>query len=712
MAEDALRIDRPGARRQWAAAAALAASLLTFCLGFVLAWHHPLWPSTASAVFLLWVVVSAGMPGIWLFVVPAVLPLLNFSPWTGWLIFDEFDILVLGALAGGTARLARDLAEFDPAAAPVGPSGQKQIAAGLAIAYAALGVLALLRARADAGGWSFGWFDGYADPSNSLRLSKSLAYAAALWPLVRTELRRSPHVALERFARGMQVGLTGVGLALLWERAAYPGLLDFSARYRTTATFWEMHVGGAAIDSYLALATPFAAWALASARSPRAWALAAMLALLTGHACLTTFSRGAYVGVALPLLLLGSAWWLRRLHSRPRFAVLATAGSIAFAVGAATLLTVAFLDLGYGGTGLVLLGLAGAILVLRWRTKALLWRQAGALALTLALIAEAVAVIAGGSFLRTRLDASEGDLGARLTHWRHGVSLLKSPTDWLFGIGSGRLPSRYAREIPRGEFSGTLAWAAVPPHDHVARLSGPPTVADLAGLFAMTQRVSVRSSGAYRATLKLRTATSLDLSVDLCEQHLLYSRQCQGVLIAIEPQDGGWQSITASLSGPDLDPGDWYARRLGTLSVSVRRAGAMVEFATISVTAPDGAELLDNGDFAAELAHWFPTAESHYLPWHIDNLYLELLVEHGLAGLAIFLLLLTCAFSNLFSLARAGLSIAPVLAAALTGALLVGSVSSILDVPRISFLLFLISIISLHLRAEPASKAASARVTP
>ena len=225
----------------------------------------------------------------------------------------------------------------------------------------------------------------------------------------------------------MQVGLAWVGLVLLWERAAYPGLLDFSARYRTTATFWEMHVGGAAIDAYLALATPFAAWALVSARSPRAWVAAAALALLTGHACLTTFSRGAYVGVALPLFLLGVAWWSRRLHSNHVLRRSLRQGSVAFAAGAAALLIVGFLVLGYGGAGLVLLGLSGLILAFRWRARALPWRRAAAMALTLALITEAVAVIGGGSFMRSRLDASEGDFGARLAHWRHGIGLLHEP---------------------------------------------------------------------------------------------------------------------------------------------------------------------------------------------------------------------------------------------------------------------------------------------
>lgn len=126
-------------------------------------------------------------------------------------------------------------------------------------------------------------------------------------------MQRAAPRAVRRLVLGMQVGLAVVGLAVLWERTAYPGLLDFSNRYRATALFWEMHVGGGTIDVYLALATPFAAWALWRARTRRAWAAAAMLALLTAHACLTTFSRGAYVGVGLPLLALGAGWWLRRL---------------------------------------------------------------------------------------------------------------------------------------------------------------------------------------------------------------------------------------------------------------------------------------------------------------------------------------------------------------------------------------------------------------
>src|SRR5450631_4151983 len=105
-----------------------------------------------------------------------------------------------------------------------------------------------------------------------------------------------------------------VALAAGWERIAYAAPWEFSSSYRTVAMFWEMHVGGAAIDAYLVLATPFVAWALWTTRTWWHWSAAAALAMLTGYACLTTFSRGVYGGVMGSLALL--ALLLARQHTR------------------------------------------------------------------------------------------------------------------------------------------------------------------------------------------------------------------------------------------------------------------------------------------------------------------------------------------------------------------------------------------------------------
>ena len=682
-------------RRTWRKRALTAAgAVASGGAGLFLAAHHPLWPVVLTALFCVWVAASARWPGLWLFALPAAMPVLNFSPWTGWLLFDEFDLLILGALAGGLARQA--LGSGGPRLPVVDARATAPLASNVVpTALLAVTLLGLARGVAD-GGTSFGWFAGYADASNTLHVSKSLIAVAALWPLLRVELQQRPLAAIARLARGMQTGLTLVGLAVLWERVAYPGLLDFSARYRTVAAFWEMHVGGAAIDVDLALATPFAAWALVSAKSRRAWAAAAALALLTGHACLTTFSRGAYVGVFAPLALLGAAWWWRRPGAEPSPRVRQVVWDIGFALGSTATLVVAFVAFGYVGLVVALLALLGLIVAARMR-HSMQWRRAAALALTLALAAEAVVVLGGGTFMRSRLDASERDFGARLAHWRRGVGLLASPADWLLGIGAGRLPARYAREVPRGEFSGAVRLLTAPSGARTVELSGPATVDDYAGLFSLTQRVALQPGGAYRVGLRVRAASPTTIALDVCEQHLLYSRECQGALVRVGPDEGRWQSLLVSLEGPELDPGRWYARRLGLFSTSIRDTGTAAELAAITVIAPDGTQVLANVDFSAGLAHWFPAAESHFLPWHIDNLYLELLIEHGALGLAAFLSLVTLAFRNLLSSWRRGLRMAPFLAASLLGTLLVGCVSSVLDVPRLAFVFLLMAIVSLQL---------------
>jgi hypothetical protein len=694
--------DPIGLVRLRSASAALAVATLALGAGVFLAWHHPLWPVIATSALALWTIAAARYRGLWLVVLPAALPLLDFSPWTGWLAFDEFDLLALGALAGGYARVVWQASVPSTDASPAPGRQRCSARVGFAFALVGLALLGLFRGVIDAGGWTGGWFGGYAQASNSLRVSKSLVYAAAFWPLVRNEFARSTPHAASRLARGMQVGLTIVGLLVLWERAAYPGLLDFSTPYRTTAAFWEMHVGGAAIDAYLALATPFSAWALISARSRLGWAAAALLALLTAHAVLTTFSRGAYVGVAVPLAWVGAAWWRYRRDPRPRVAARAVGRWVLFACGSTAVLILAHVAFGYVGMALALLVASIVVLTARWRTSSLYWRRSAATVLVLTLLAEVVAVFAGGTFIRSRLEASGGDFGARLKHWRSGLELLAGPADWALGIGAGRLPPRYAKQVSRGEFSGSLELVPSTHDTSVVRLSGPATVDDLAGLFALTQRVPIFQDSRYVARLRVRVAVPTVLAVDVCEQHLLYPRECQGALVTVTPHDGAWQSISTPLEGPGLDPGPWYARRLGVFSLSVQGTGTTVELAEIGLQTADRSGLLRNGDFAAGLARWFPKAESHFLPWHIDNLYLELLIERGVLGLAVVAAMLVVAFRNLLSVSRPALSVATVLVASLFGLLLVGSISSVMDIPRISLLFLLLIACSIQVRARCA----------
>ena len=373
-----------GSRRQWLWAPLGASALMA---ALTLAMHHPLWPTTATAAVSLWFVLTLSRPGLWLLVVPASLPLLNFSPWTGWLILDEFDLLILATLAGGYVRLAFET-QPQPAEMPTPsvPARNSRLLIALALLLGASSALSLFRGFADAGINAPTLFQGYADPLNSFRVSKSSFSVLLLLPLLLRQLRVSATAAAQHLAHGMLLGISVVTAAVLWERAAYPELLNFSAPYRTTALFWEMHVGGAALDAYLALATPFVAWLLWSARSPGRWALAAVLTLLCGYVCLTTFSRGVYLAVGVPLVVLGLVVWVRWLDLQPA-----------------------------------------------WRS----WRKVASALLLLALLAEVIGVLGGSSFMKKRLAATEEDAGSRMAHWTHGLVLFKQRTNGCSASASG-----------------------------------------------------------------------------------------------------------------------------------------------------------------------------------------------------------------------------------------------------------------------------------
>ena len=643
---------------------------LSFAAGLTLAWHHPISPLAALFFFYCACVVNAWWPGIWLIAVPAGLPWLNFSPWTGWLIFDEFDLLLLAVFAGGYCRLAWASTSAADGLMGGGPIANRQAPGRSDVAFIGLttllllfGVVSLVRGLHDAGGFAFGWFQAYTDPLNSLRLFKSLLFGILTIPLLRADMQMSRTGAGRRLALGMVFGLASVSLTALWERAAYPGLSDFSTAYRVTAMFWEMHVGGGAIDAYLAMAMPFVLWSLATARGRVQWTLSAALGLFAIYACLTTFSRGVYLAVALSFIVCVFLWLLQ--PPAPETSVSPA-------------------------------DLPGAVRGARRRVGAS-W------ALGLAVILLIAAVFLGGTLGVKRISKSERDFDGRVSRWQQGIHLLDSNARWLFGLGLGRLPSNYAQRVPNraGEFSGSVQIHEPVPgaalsHPYVT-LSGPASRRDLQGLYALTQRVDIHPGSRYRIAMDIRTPIGAQVLVQLCERHLLYDWDCQDAFVHVAGRPGQWQHWMAQLSGDKLSGGPWYARRMGMLSVLVLGAGQSADFYNLSVTADDGRELVANGDFSSSLAHWLPAAQYYFLPWHIDNLYLEILIERGAAGLLVFLALVLWTLTRLLSRSGRAMPLSPYLSASLSGALWIGMVGSVMDVPRVAFLLFLLVFFALQL---------------
>ncbi len=249
--------------------------------------HYPLDPWWLGAALAAYAVLLWLRPHAWLFVIPALLPVADLSPWSGWIHFEELDFFMLVTVSLGYFRLAGE--------APV---------ARLPAPAIVLGGLFLLSCCISAWTGFFPWqapdenaFSSYLNHYNSLRLFKPVLWICLLIPLLNRSMGKG---RMEKvFIPGLLTGLALVSLFSLWERWAYTGLMDFASDYRITATFPEMHLGGAAIDAFLAMTMPFAAYAFFRVK-PVIGKIAAAILLAAGtYAVMVTFSRGLYLGLGL-----------------------------------------------------------------------------------------------------------------------------------------------------------------------------------------------------------------------------------------------------------------------------------------------------------------------------------------------------------------------------------------------------------------------------
>lgn len=631
--------------------------VLALACGVAGAWltaQHVLAPGLALGLWVAWLLVALRWPHAWLVVVPAALPVLGLAPWTGWGLLDEFDLLVLAALAAGHLRLALWPGPPVIDAAQAGPWRRAQRLA--ALLWLAL-FLGLALGWADATAPQRGLPEAYTGWANTLRVGKSMAWALLTLPLIRAAWRDAPERAQRLLGTGVVLGLVGLCCAVLWERAAFPGLLNFADDYRTTGLFWEMHVGGGAIDAFLALAVPLAVWAQVSARRPLTWAGSAILVQVLAYVCLTTFARGVYGAVLGGLAVAAVLAWRQRRGGQDRPP--------------------------------------------RWRMRA-------NAALRVLLVLEVAAMTLASTFLIGRLGDMDNDFGSRWAHWSRGLLVLQTPVDWWGGVGLGRLPARYAALGRDGELPGAAeVLTATPsePTQRFLRLYGPSTRQQLGGRYALTQQVPAVPDVRYRVAMDLRSPQTTRVLVLVCERHLLYTGDCQYRHLVRRGKDPQlWERVEFDLLGPPITGGPAWAPRLVSLMLTVGSPGAAIDIDNVRLSAGGSQDLLANGGFESGLAHWYPAVRSYFLPWHIDNLYLETLIERGAVGLLALAVLVAMALWHLVFGPARSLRSAPYLAASLASGCALGLVSSFMDVPRVAFLFLLLAFWSLH--AMPLAPAA------
>lgn len=222
---------------------------------------YPVIPYFLLAGTIIYMVMLLYQPYGWLLILPIIIPLLNLAPWSGRLLIEEYDYMVLATLIVGLwhgqySRM-RNWRLYKVALL---------LLSVLSISY----LISLFRGLMPLQQLDFNAFAIYESNYNALRAGKGFFWVLILLPMIVNALQRDKERAFTWLMLGAAIGLTANGIVILWERGTLGALLgnndiygivgsllDFSTPYRITGLFSEMHTGGAAIDGYLTLTWSF-----------------------------------------------------------------------------------------------------------------------------------------------------------------------------------------------------------------------------------------------------------------------------------------------------------------------------------------------------------------------------------------------------------------------------------------------------------------------
>jgi len=753
---------------------------------------------------LLFVVLFFVRPDIWLWVLPALWPVIDLAPITGWIHFTESDALALAVVTGVGLRegLRPPLPNPSGRAFRVGPVALLMFAL-IAASYA----ISATRTPIPLPPFDPALFAGYKTPLNGVRLLKGCVLALALLPALQAVGRALGARAPARLAMGLTLGLLAAALAATWERYAYPGLLDFSADYRTTGFFWDMHVGGAALDGWLALTLPFAVAGFLGTRhlNERAFYLTAIG--VGAYAILTTFSRGLYAGAIGGIVILLVALQLQtRRQPAPAAddartskwgpalvtAILLAVAPLSFAGGgyrglaallgfagliylngaaegnvkkrvalisvflgavAGTLLSIAanalpkgpyllfglmFLttmainvralrspsagaqtfalavtatagvvagNVGYywgegnGAEGIAVSIAAGLLVLVAQTAIRPIWRPSlhGAMNAVLVLgVSSALAVGIGSYYVGERFSTTSEDLQGRIHHWKEGARLVQTTEDALFGIGLGRYPEAYFWSGPLAADAGSWQLPSEA-GNRFTRLAPPRHLLSFGDIFRISQRVPADTLGPFHYRIRVRSQGPTRLHFEVCRKHLLYTHRC--AIQAIEVDSRDWTEVSGTTEAGNLPLPEGLHRQSTVLSLAV--AGrATLDIDDVEVMDSSGRLIVANGNFDHGVDRWFFSSDRHHLPWHAKSLPLHVWIEQGWFGVLAIGGTLLAALSRIAVGRVRSHPLAPPLLAGLIGFLVVGIFDSLLDMPRMTIMLFMLAWVALTLSPQ------------
>jgi len=562
-------------------------------------------------------------PWLWLIVIPLLLPVLDLTPITGRTFFSEFDFFILVTGAAGLMRK-------DGWVKPLGLGLPGWLLLCLVITWqtyiTARGLLPLQPIDANS-------FTSYYSHYNSLRLVKGFFWALLLLPLVGQAIGRGNPVS-KLFIIGVLSGLTANLTAILWERALFVGIFDFSTAYRVTGFFSGMTTGGAPLDAHLIFSLPFILALFILWKHWFTHFLGFLLLIFTTYGLSVTFSRADYGAMAASLITAFLAWLV--IHRQD--------------------------SASHTGKTRYLIGITVVALLLS-------------------------TPFFSGEFIKHRFSTVSEDLQSKFEHWNSALDMIgDDPKNSFLGLGRGTFPRTNFWSHAVNDPLSTISHRKEGDNTFI-RMSGSQKRGDL----FLTQRFTITEPGQYRLSMSLKPQQDKAerLLVEICER-LIYQayKTCRWIGTNTESKSDEWVTFNKKFNTNGLGKQYWYGSRPVQISILNRGIKNGLDINQVQIITPSGKRLLSNSSFDNGLDSWFHYSGDH-MGWHIKNIWVDTLFEGGWVGLAIFILFVAAVLAISIKRLRNRDIFSVLFLATLAGLFVIGLFDSILDEPRLTLLLFL-----------------------
>jgi VanZ family protein len=372
--------------------------ILSLCVATLAAISSPLGAMWVTLPLVIYAALLWWRPSWWLVWILALLPLLDFTPWTGRLFWTEYDTLLLTTIGICYLRLHASLRVQTILNFPA-----KILLTLFVISTAiSLGVGLFPLESIDQNAFS-NYFSSY----NALRTVKALLFALAFIPLLAYEWTE-PTSAARRVALGFSLALVFEVFYVLWERATFGELFNFETDYRITGSFSGMHTGGAYIEGFLVMALPFVVLWAWQQRSIWITILAIGLYSLGAYSIMVTFSRAGQVAFLLVTFIVMFGFMRLALRNNARRFI--AVGVVTLIVGVAISLAVAW-------------------------------------------------PVFSGKYSQARLATTGQDIITRTDHWADAFNIVLGRDASVFGVGLGSFPSAFFWDSSLPMRSATYSFA-------------------------------------------------------------------------------------------------------------------------------------------------------------------------------------------------------------------------------------------------------------